>query len=308
MSDDFRSQVNAARADIERHIEDARAQFDATQERINKRSGRNLFGAIGIGLFLGAVLVLSLFLMKELFILFALALIVLAAFELAAALRHGGYLVPAWASAVGSGIVLPLVWFGGISAQMWGVLAAIALVIVARLVLHVAGHRSERGLLADIGAAAFVQGYVTLLGSFAVLLTAQEGGQWWTFVFIVVVILTDTGAYVSGLLWGKHKMAPVISPKKTWEGFVGGAVASLVGGVLFGAFVLDIGWLNGLIMALAIFLTATLGDLTESLIKRDLGIKDMSSFLPGHGGFLDRLDSILPSAAVAFVCYQLMVG
>ncbi len=135
------------------------------------------------------------------------------------------------------------------------------------------------------------------------MLVGQDGGEWWTLAFLIVVIAADTGAYASGLAFGKHPMAPVISPKKTWEGFAGAAVATTVAGVLLGLFMLDQPWWFGLIFGVAILLSATLGDLAESLIKRDIGIKDMSSWLPGHGGFLDRLDSILPSAAVAFVFY-----
>ncbi len=165
--------------------------------------------------------------------------------------------------------------------------------------------RPGASLVRDLAAGAFVQGYVTFLATFAVVLTAAEGGQWWTLAFIVTAVAADTGAYAFGLMFGKHKMAPIISPKKTWEGFAGGAAASLVAGVLLSTLMLGNTWWFGLIFGAAIFLTATLGDLVESLIKRDIGIKDMSSWLPGHGGFLDRLDSILPSAAVAFVAFRI---
>jgi phosphatidate cytidylyltransferase len=98
-------------------------------------------------------------------------------------------------------------------------------------------------------------------------------------------------------------MAPTISPKKTWEGLAGAAAACLVAGVLLAVFMLGAPWWFGLVFGAVMLVTATFGDLAESLIKRDLGIKDMSSWLPGHGGFLDRLDSILPSAAAAYALY-----
>ena len=123
------------------------------------------------------------------------------------------------------------------------------------------------------------------------MLLRQEGGEWWVLAFIVIVIAADTGAYASGLTFGKHPMAPRISPKKTWEGFAGAALAALVAGLLLGLFMLGIPWWVGLIFGVVILLAATIGDLAESMIKRDLGIKDMSSWLPGHGGVLDRLDS-----------------
>src|SRR5690606_33751873 len=120
---------------------------------------------------------------------------------------------------------------------------------------------------------------------------------------LIVVIASDTGAYASGLLWGAHPMAPRISPKKTWEGFIGAATVAVVAGVFLAEFMIGIPWWAGMIFGLVLMLAATMGDLIESLMKRDLGIKDISTWLPGHGGFLDRADSALPSAAVAYVMF-----
>lgn len=309
MSDDFRSHLHQARADIERQLEATKAQFDATQERINARTGRNLLGAVMIGLIGGGLLVISLVVWKELFVLFGAVIVGFASFELSTALRAGAYRLPRWVVAASAVAVLPVTWLFGVRGLFWGVLGAIALTVLWRLMEQLGSQRTNVvNLGRDLSASVFVHGYVTVLGACAVLLTAQPGGQWWTLSFIVLAILSDTGAYAAGLAWGKHKMAPVISPKKTWEGFAGGGSAASIGGVLLGTFVLGIGPLNGLLFGVLIFLTATLGDLAESLIKRDLGIKDMSSWLPGHGGFLDRLDSILPSAAVAYACYVLMLA
>ena len=124
--------------------------------------------------------------------------------------------------------------------------------------------------------------------------------------FIAIVIASDTGAYATGLTFGKHPMAPLISPKKTWEGFAGAALAALIAGLLLGLFMLGIPWWAGLITGVVILLAATTGDLAESMIKRDLGIKDMSSWIPGHGGVLDRLDSVLPSGLAALILYYLL--
>src|SRR5699024_7842229 len=134
---------------------------------------------------------------------------------------------------------------------------------------------SGKALLEDVAAGTFVHVYVPFLASFAVLLTAQEGGQWWTLAFLVTVISIDTGAYASGLLFGEHKMAPRISPKKTWEGFAGSVVVAVIAGVLLALFMIGQPWWVGLIFGIAMVLAGTLGDLTESLIKRDLGIKDI---------------------------------
>jgi phosphatidate cytidylyltransferase len=139
-----------------------------------------------------------------------------------------------------------------------------------------------------------------------VVLLGQEGGEWWVLAFIIVAVAVDTGAYAAGLSFGKHPMAPRISPKKTWEGFAGAVLASAVAGVLLSLFMLGLDWWMGLVFGLVILGTATAGDLGESMIKRDLGIKDMSSWLPGHGGVLDRLDSILLSTVPALALFYLL--
>ena len=304
---EFRAQMHQARVDLERQLETSRAQFDQAQERINARTGRNLLLAIVIGVVFGGSLLLSLLVVKELFMVFAVVVAGFASSELAAALRHGGYLVPRIPTVAAAVIAVPVAYYGGGAGQLIAVLGGMALVVVWRLVEQaVPGVRAgSQGLARDLGAGLLVQAYVTFLATFIVVLTAGDGGQWWTLAFIITAVATDTGAYAFGLAFGKHPMAPVISPKKTWEGFAGAALMSLVAGVLLGLFMLGQPWWFGLLFGAAILLTATLGDLAESLIKRDLGIKDMSSWLPGHGGFLDRLDSILPSAAVAYAAFRL---
>ncbi|NUT58661.1 MAG: phosphatidate cytidylyltransferase [Agromyces sp.] len=305
--DEFRAQVQSRKADLEKQFEASKAQFDQAQEKIKARTGRNLILAIIIGLAFGGLLLLSLLVIKELFMLFAVVLAGFAAWELSQALRKGDFDVPRIPTVAAAVIAIPIAYYGGASGQLLAVLGAIVLVTAWRLVEQAVPSRRRSGtsLLRDLTAGVFVQGYVTLLATFTVVLTAAEGGQWWTLAFIIIAVAADVGAYAFGLMFGKHKMAPVISPKKTWEGFAGGAGASLLAGVLLSLFMLGNTWWFGLIFGAAIFLTATLGDLAESLVKRDIGIKDMSSWLPGHGGFLDRLDSILPSAAVAFVAFRI---
>jgi phosphatidate cytidylyltransferase len=304
--DEFRAQVHARKADLERQFEASKAQFDQAQEKINARTGRNLILAILIGLAFGGVLLLSLLVIKELFMVFVIVLAGFASYELTQALRKGDYFVPSIPTVAVAVLAVPVAYYGGAGGQLLAVLCGILVVSAWRLVEQAvpARRRSGSSLARDLVAGAFVQAYVTLLATFAVVLTAADGGQWWTLAFITIAVAADVGAYAFGLAFGKHPMAPVISPKKTWEGFAGGAAASIVAGVLLSILMLGNTWWFGLIFGVAIFLTATLGDLAESLIKRDLGIKDMSSWLPGHGGFLDRLDSILPSAAVAFAAFR----
>jgi phosphatidate cytidylyltransferase len=154
--------------------------------------------------------------------------------------------------------------------------------------------------------AGFVPLYVSFLGSLTLVLLRQDAGEYWLLAMIVVVVAADTGAYASGLAFGRHPMAPRISPKKTWEGFAGAAVVAVTAAILLGVFLLGVPLWAGALLGVAVLASATVGDLGESMIKRDLGIKDMSSWLPGHGGVLDRLDSILPSAPVALGMYFLL--
>ncbi|WP_307807463.1 phosphatidate cytidylyltransferase [Naasia sp. SYSU D00948] len=305
----IRAQVDQRRNELQGQVRAAVEHFEETQERINARTGRNLLFAVGIGLLLGAVLILSLVLVKELFMLLAGTMIAFAVVELAGALRLSGRDVPRVASVLAAAAMLPASYFFPGLGQWVGIIGAVLFVSAWRLVEAVAGRgsRSADDLRRDLGAGAFIQLYVTLLGSYAVVLTAEDGGQWWTLGFIIVVVATDVGAYASGVAFGKHPMAPRISPKKTWEGFAGSVLAALIAGVLVAVLMLDQHWTFGLLFGAVLAVTATAGDLAESMIKRDLEIKDISSWLPGHGGFLDRLDSILPSAAAAYALF-LLVG
>jgi len=302
---DFERQVQTTRADFERQVQATRAQLDATSERIEARTGRNLILAILIGLVLGGAMLGSLIFVKDLFMIFAIVIIGFTSFELAQALRHAGRNVPRIPVVIAAVGVVPAAFYLGYEGQWLATLAGILLIALWRLALAILpAHRAAaRAVLGDMGAAVLIQVYVVFLASFAVLLVAQPEGQWWTLAFLLLVITADTGAYASGLNFGKHPMAPLISPKKTWEGFLGAALACMIAGVLLAQFMLGQPWWFGLIFGAVIVLTATFGDLAESLIKRDLGIKDMSSWLPGHGGFLDRLDSILPSAGAAYALF-----
>ena len=301
-----RSDISAGVREARERLDEARERFDEAQERINARSGRNLLFASIFGVALGVAMLASLLVMKEFFLVVAGVLVGFALTALAGALRFAGRDVPRVASVVAGIAVLPIAYWVP-EGQWFGLLGALVFVSLWRLV-EVAVRRprpAARDVWLDLGAGALLQLYVTLLGSCAVVLTARDNGQWWTISFLIVVIVTDIGAYVSGLNFGKHPMAPRISPKKTWEGFAGSMVAAVAAGILLSVLLLDEPWYFGVLFGLVLAGTATIGDLTESLIKRDLGIKDISSWLPGHGGFMDRLDSILPSAVGAYALYAL---
>jgi phosphatidate cytidylyltransferase len=309
---EFEARAHEVRADLEARGLEARAQFDATQEKIRARTGRNLLAAIGIGVGLGAVFLASLIIpnLKWLFIIFGAGLIGFTVFELSSALRQAGRDIPRVASTVVAVAVVPLAFFFHVQGLWLATIGAVILVSLYRLVeLAVrASHRTgARAVWLDLGAGALIQIYVTFMAGFYLVLTGSNGGEWWTLASIITVVVTDIGAYVTGLRFGRHKLAPNISPGKTWEGFAGSIVFAVVAGILLALFMLHQPWWIGLVMGVLLALVGTAGDLTESLIKRDIGVKDISTWLPGHGGFLDRLDSILPSAAVAYVIFLIVV-
>jgi phosphatidate cytidylyltransferase len=294
-----------SRAEFEATVADIEAQVRATNDKINARSGRNLFMAFAVGIGLGLLLLVSLIFIKELFMLFAGFLIAFTAFELSSALRVAGRDVPRIPILIVAIATVPASFYFLSTGHWFATLGGIVFVALWRIAET--AFPSKRSSLRDVGrdilAGTFVVAYVIFLAGFAVVLTARDGGQWWTLAFLIVVISIDTGAYASGLTFGKHPMAPSISPKKTWEGFAGSVAAALISGMLLAIFMLQQPWWVGVILGLTLVVTATVGDLSESLVKRDLGIKDISTWLPGHGGLLDRLDSILPSAAAAFGLY-----
>ena len=314
---ELQEQIRSARAGIREQVRTTRTQFDEANAKVTERSGRNLVFAIGFGLVLGGLLIVSLVVVKQLFVVMAVVLVAFGTSELATALRRSGVRVPRVGSAVAGVLALPIAFAStlpvvGTRDQPWipgGWLAAltgaVALAVVWRLAQQLTRPAAGRALGRDLVHTAFVQLYVTGLGSTTVVLLAQTGGQWWVLGFIVVVVATDVFAYVTGLRFGRHRMAPRISPGKTWEGFAGAAAAALVLGAVLAPLMLQRPVWFGLVFGAVILLTGTLGDLGESMIKRDIGVKDMSSWLPGHGGFLDRIDSVLPSASAALLLFVL---
>ncbi|MFI9455087.1 MULTISPECIES: phosphatidate cytidylyltransferase [unclassified Amycolatopsis] len=266
------------------------------------RAGRNLPAAIGVGLLLGAAIVTSLLTVRFLFIGIIAIAIAVGTIELAGALKR----------AAGIRIALVPVLVGG-QAMIWlawpygreGALTAFVLTVLVCLLWRLPG--GADGYLRDISASVFAVAYIPLFGAFAAMLVPPEDGVGRVLAFMIGVVASDTGGYIAGVLGGKHPMAPSISPKKTWEGFAGSLVAGVVAGALTLSLLLDGHAWQGVLFGAAIVCTATLGDLVESLIKRDLGVKDMGNMLPGHGGLMDRLDSLLPSAVVSWLLLSAFV-
>jgi phosphatidate cytidylyltransferase len=271
-----------------------------TTERPPGRAGRDLRAAIGVGVGLGAVIVGSLLLWRPAFLGVLTAAVVVGVLELTRALQNGGFRPPLVPVLVGAVAMQVLAWTRGPTGLVTGFLATALAVLLWRLA------DGPRGYLRDASAGVLVALYVPLLAGFAALLLVPDDGATRVLVFIATVVASDVGGYVAGVLLGKHPMAPSISPKKSWEGMGGSVLACMLVATPIIALALDGPWWGGAVFGAALAVSATIGDLGESLIKRDLGIKDMGNLLPGHGGIMDRLDSLLPSAAVAYLLLSLL--
>jgi phosphatidate cytidylyltransferase len=264
------------------------------------RAGRNLPAAIAVGLGLVAVIIASLFVVKEAFLAFVLAAAALGILELRTALTVASVRLPVVPVAIGGAGMLVGAYYVGADAVAVGM----ALTLVGVAVWRLTG--GAEGFVRDASAGAFVAAYVPLLGSFVLLMLAEQDGAWRVVTFVATTAFSDIGGYAAGVLFGRHAMAPRISPKKSWEGFAGSIVTSMVAGWALVTMALDgPGWV-GLLLGGVGAMTATTGDLVESVIKRDLGIKDMGTLLPGHGGVMDRLDSMLVVAPVCWLLLQLL--
>lgn len=264
-------------------------------------AGRNLPAAIAVGLALGGVLLLSLFVVPQALVPLVAVGLVLGTFECVRALDNGGLRVPLVPVLVGAlGMVVSTDVFG-VDGLVVATAVSVCVVLVWR-VLEATGLSTLR----DVAAGVFTLAWVPFLGCFIVLLHGQPNGAMVVLLALVVPIMNDIGGYVAGVLFGSHPMAPKISPKKSWEGFGGSMLFGTGSAVTIFALWIDQPWWIGLIIGPALVLLATCGDLAESLLKRDLGIKDMGTLLPGHGGVLDRIDSMLLSAPATFILLEVL--
>ena len=273
-------------------------------------AGRNLPVAIGVGVLVFAVVAGGLLFAPWLFVVVVGFALCLAVVELDRALQRKGMHASTAPIVVGTGVsfvggyVVSLVDIG--LSPVPFVMVCVAGTMLAALLTRLP--RGPEGFMRDAAASGFIIAYIPLLGVFVPLLLGASNGPMRIAVLISCVVVSDVGAYAVGSQLGRHKLAPLISPSKTWEGLMGSVVLSGVAGVLMGTFLLGTSWWVGLVLGVVLSLGGTLGDLVESLIKRDAGIKDMSNFIPGHGGVMDRLDSMLVAVALGWLVLHLALG
>jgi phosphatidate cytidylyltransferase len=274
------------------------------------RAGRNLPAAIASAVVLLAAIAASLAVWKTAFMVIVAAAVVVAVWELRKGMSAKDIDLPEQPLMVGGVVMVVVAYFWGAPALVTAT-AVTALVIMLWLL-----KRGIDGYVKNATASVFTLVYVPFLGSFVALMLAEGGatgferydeGVKGIVTFILVTIASDIGGYIAGVLFGKHPMAPVISPKKSWEGFVGSLVFCVAAGVGLVVYLLDGDWWVGVALGLIAAVMATLGDLCESVIKRDLGIKDMSHVIPGHGGLMDRLDSLLATIAPIWLLLHYLV-
>ncbi|GHB00363.1 MULTISPECIES: phosphatidate cytidylyltransferase [Streptomyces] len=269
-----------------------------------KSAGRDLGAAIGVGVGLGVVIIASLFVVKAVFVGVIAVAVVVGLWELTSRLQERKDIkAPLVPLAIGGAAMV----VAGYARGAEGAWVAMALTALAVLVWRMT--EPPEGYLRDVTAGLFAAFYVPFLATFVAMMLAADDGAWRVLVFLILTVVSDTGAYAVGWRFGKKKLAPRISPGKTREGLLGAVAFAMVAGALCMQFLIDDGtWWQGLLLGLVVAISATLGDLGESMIKRDLGIKDMGTLLPGHGGIMDRLDSLLPTAPVVWLLLVIFVG
>lgn len=266
------------------------------------RAGRNLPVAIAVGLALGAMIVLSLIFNKYLFAVVVTVAMLIAVWELHGAFLHNDIRVarsPLYLTALAGPT---LAYLYGVPAHM----AVFGTFVVVALAWRI--RRGTDGFVKDATASLFVGFYLLFMVGFVMLMLREDDGVTRIVAFIAITVCNDVGGYFAGVLFGKHPIAPQVSPKKSWEGFAGSVALSVAVAIPIFIIGFDAPWWQGLVFGLIMPITATVGDFVESAVKRDLDVKDMSNIVPGHGGLMDRLDSLIPNAFVAWALLGWFIG
>jgi len=276
------------------------SDIHSINEAINKKAGRKLVPSIVVGLSLLGLIWFSLSVYKELFLVVLGTAVVLGIREIVRAFNSRSIAISFPSLSIAAIALLGSAWIDGIA----GLAIATAIsfpILLIRLLLN-----GPEGFVGKATATTFTLLYLPFLAGFLILLATPSNGFQRVMTFVVLVGCNDTFGYFVGVLFGKHPLVPTISPKKTWEGLAGSVVFTIVGGCLAFHYIMNMVWWIGIIVGLMIVFTATCGDLIESAMKRDLSLKDMGTLLPGHGGMLDRLDSVVLSAPAMWLALELV--
>lgn len=266
------------------------------------RAGRNLPAAIATGVGLIALICLTLFTYRWTFGVLVSIAMVIAVLEFSNAFKQAGIRLERVTVALAAAVMpLAAFWFG-----LTGQTVVMGITVLA--VIFVRIPRGSEGYVKDVTASLFVAAYLPFMASFLMLTLSADNGPLRVLVFVALTVGNDVGGYVAGVFFGKHPIAPSISPKKSWEGLAGSLVLQIALGVAGFVWLLDASWWQGAIAGIVLTITATAGDFAESAVKRDMGIKDMGRLLPGHGGIMDRLDSLIPNAFTSWALFTLFLG
>ncbi|NCV07707.1 MAG: phosphatidate cytidylyltransferase [Actinobacteria bacterium] len=276
------------------------SDFQSINEAINKKAGRRLGPSIVVSLSLIALVWFALVYRREVFAVVVAIAVLLGIREIVRAFSVRGIYISVVSLAIGAVALTYATWNGGAAGLAIATAIAIPLLLIQLLT------KGTDGFVQSATATTFSLLYLPFLAGFLILLAKPTTGLERVMTFVVLVGCNDTFGYIVGVLFGKHPLVPVISPKKSWEGLIGSLVFTVIGGSLAFRYILDTHWWVGAIVALMIVFTATCGDLIESAMKRDLHLKDMGTLLPGHGGILDRLDSVLISAPALWLALELV--
>ena len=276
------------------------SDFQSINEAINKRAGRKLGPSIVVSLSLIALIWFALAYHREIFAVVVAVAVLFGIREIVRAFGARDIYISVVSLAAGALGLTYATWNGGVAGLAIATAIAIPLLLIQLLT------KGPEGFVQSATATTFSLLYLPFLAGFLILLARPNNGLERVMTFVVLVGCNDTFGYAVGVLLGKHPLVPTISPKKSWEGLIGSLVFTVVGASLSFAYILSMDWWIGAVVGLMIVFTATCGDLIESAMKRDLQLKDMGSLLPGHGGILDRLDSVLISAPALWLALELV--
>lgn len=297
-------------------MSDSREPRDAVHSRRvqlprpKNSAGRNLPAAIAVGVALAALVLVATYVGPVMWYPVVCVAAAMAMWEVLTRLRENGYGVYRFVMIVLGLCMIVSTWQFSYPGLLATFTISALMIMFARLFYH-GRHTPPHNYLRDTAVSIFILVWIGLFGSFAAMISRLEtphvSGSYFIVTFILCVVASDVGGYVAGVLFGSHPMAPAVSPKKSWEGFAGSVTFGAIAGVLSGIYLLSSPWWAGLVFGLGIVVCATLGDLVESQFKRELGLKDMSGLLPGHGGLMDRIDGILPAAAATWLLMNVVV-